>query len=86
MIDLNVETFKNMVSLFILGLLFYALISFGSRIFFLNKERDTQDAYSMAITFPSAIYFGLPMAKALAQGNLQSLEVDQAQNMFNVGY
>ncbi|ATZ16665.1 hypothetical protein JN01_0114 [Entomoplasma freundtii] len=86
MIDLNIDEFKNMVSLFILGILFYALLFFGSRLFFLKQDRNSQDAYSMAIAFPSTIYFGLPMARALAEGNFQLTEVDQAQNMFNVGY
>jgi malate permease and related proteins len=77
-----------MIILFALGILFYFALSVGSKVFFLKKSRSIQDTLSMCVVFPSAIYFGYPIAQALfpGLGSPARTELDQAQNMFNIGY
>ncbi|WP_338983737.1 AEC family transporter [Spiroplasma endosymbiont of Othius punctulatus] len=67
------------------SLLFYVLITYGSRLFFLKNNKDAQDTLSMTVAFSSAIYFGIPILSSLFESEYAA-EINTYSSVINVGY
>lgn len=81
---ITIEQLKEQVVVLAIGFIFYALMSMGSKIFFLKYNRDIQDTLAMCLAFASTTFFGLPIVSELVSGNKGNGA--QIGNMFNVPY
>ncbi|PPE06060.1 AEC family transporter [Williamsoniiplasma lucivorax] len=82
--DISTEHIVNMLMLMLAGVIFFFAMSVGAKYLYINKSKSIQDTLSMCIAFGSTIYFGVPIVKAVFPNNIP--DVEQAANMFNVGF
>ncbi len=79
--NITIAELKNQVAVLAIGFIFYALMAFGTRLFFMKYDRDIQDTLAMCIAFASTTFFGLPIVSELFKPNGSAIG-----NMFNVPY
>ncbi|MDQ7983049.1 MAG: AEC family transporter [Spiroplasma sp.] len=79
--DITIDELKNQMAVLAIGFIFYALMAFGTRLFFLKYDRDVQDTLAMCIAFASTTFFGLPIVSELFKPTGAAIG-----NMFNVPY
>ncbi|ATZ16363.1 hypothetical protein JN01_0596 [Entomoplasma freundtii] len=85
MVDLDTQNFNNLLVLLIIGFLAYILLTLLGRLVFIKYQAKAQDALIMCAVCPSVLYFGFPMAEALANSNQQEV-LKQATNFFNIAF
>lgn len=64
------------------GFLFYGIMVFGSRIFYLKYDKDIQDTLTMCTALASTTFFGIPIVTQLFETQPATITA----NMFNVPY
>ncbi len=81
LIDIKVQDLINQLGVLIIGFLFYSIMLFTSRYFFLKTNKDIQDTLAMCVALASTTFFGLPIVGAIFDkaGTLSG-------NLFNVPY
>lgn len=62
------------------GFLFYGLMVFGARVFYLKYDKDIQDTLTMCTALASTTFFGIPIVTQLFANSTITA------NMFNVPY
>ncbi|WP_031542028.1 AEC family transporter [Mesoplasma photuris] len=82
MTEASIEQLKSEAMVLLIGFLFYTIMIFGARIFFIKYERDIQDTLTMCIALASTTFFGTPIVTALwgDDGGIISA------NIFNIPY
>lgn len=78
--NITIADLKNQVAVLFIGFIFYALMAFGTRLFFFQYNRDVQDTLAMSVAFASTTFFGLPIVSELFDKG------SAIGNMFNVPY
>lgn len=64
----------------LIGFIFYTLMVFGSKVFYLKYGRDIQDTLAMCTALASTTFFGIPIVTQLFNDSIITA------NMFNVPY
>lgn len=86
MTDLDVKTFNNLLILIIIGFLAYILLTLTGKVLLWKYKANLRDAILMCAVCPSVLYFGFPMAEALANTESQKEILKQATNLFNIAF
>ncbi|AUB31218.1 AEC family transporter [Spiroplasma floricola] len=79
--DITVKDLINQMGVLAIGFLFYSIMMFTSRYFFLKTNKDIQDTLAMCVALASTTFFGLPIV-----GVIFGLEGTVSGNIFNVPY
>ncbi|WP_368486117.1 AEC family transporter [Spiroplasma sp. DGKH1] len=82
MSDTSVEQVKTECAVLLTGFLFYLIMLVIARYFYLQYDKDVQDALGMSMTFAATSFFGIPIVTALFPGSESKI----ASNIFNVPY
>lgn len=78
--DITVEQLKSEALVLLTGFLFYGIMVFGARLFYLKYDKDIQDTLTMCTALASTTFFGIPIVTQLFEGSIITA------NMFNVPY
>lgn len=78
--DITVAQLKSEGLVLLTGFLFYTIMVFGSRLFYLKYDKDIQDTLAMCTALASTTFFGIPIVTQLFG------DAKITANMFNVPY
>ncbi|WP_339021192.1 AEC family transporter [Spiroplasma endosymbiont of Atherix ibis] len=79
--NITVSTLINQMGVLAIGFLFYSIMMFTSRYFFLKNNKDIQDTLAMCVALASTTFFGLPIVSVIF-----GQEGTVSGNIFNVPY
>ncbi|MBE4704372.1 AEC family transporter [Spiroplasma platyhelix] len=79
--DITLKQLTSEGFVLLTGFLFYGIMVFGARLFYLKYDKDIQDTLTMCTALASTTFFGIPIVRELfGDGSLITA------NMFNVPY
>lgn len=78
--DITVKQLTSEGLVLLTGFLFYGIMVFGARVFYLKYDKDIQDTLAMCTALASTTFFGIPIVTQLFEGSIITA------NMFNVPY
>ncbi|MGL5268778.1 MAG: AEC family transporter [Spiroplasma sp.] len=78
--DITIKQLTSEGLVLLTGFLFYGIMVFGARVFYLKYDKDIQDTLTMCTALASTTFFGIPIVTQLFQNSAITA------NMFNVPY
>lgn len=78
--DITIKQLTSEGLVLLTGFLFYGIMVFGSRVFYLKYDKDIQDTLTMCTALASTTFFGIPIVTQLFENSTITA------NMFNVPY